>query len=135
MTVSSILICACVTLFVFGIATYIILEIRETKTTALSILIAVFLTIIIWVGTYVYINNTASGRRALKTQDSNFHNGIEREVTVYDMNGKVIEHFQGRFDVDYTNERIMFDDENGNRHIIYFKSGTVIINEIGEKTK
>lgn len=48
----------------------------------------------------------------------------------YDMDGDELEYFRGRFDVDYEDERIMFDDENGNRHVIYFKSGTVIINEI-----
>lgn len=135
MTISSVLVCLVLTFIICVVALYIILEIRDPKTTAFSIFLAVILAVVVWIGAYMYINNTASGRRALKTQDSNFHNGIEREVTVYDMNGKVIEHFQGKFDVDYTDERIMFDDENGNRHIIYFKSGTVIINEIGEKTK
>lgn len=83
-----------------------------------------------WAGLYWHYANTASGKRALKTQDSNFNDGIEREITVYDVDGDILEHFQGRFDVDYSNERILFDDENGNRHVIYFKTGTVIINEI-----
>ena len=84
-----------------------------------------------WIFANWYCNNTESGKRALKTQNSNFNAGIEREVIVYDMNGHELERFQGKFDVDYTNDRVMFDDENGNRHIIYFKSGTVIVNEIG----
>ena len=54
---------------------------------------------------------------------------------MYDMDGDELEYFRGRFDVDYEDERIMFDDENGNRHVIYFKSGTVIINEIEGEDK
>lgn len=34
--------------------------------------------------------NTESGRRALKDQQSNSTGGIERTVTVYDINGKLI---------------------------------------------
>lgn len=51
-------------------------------------------------------------------------------LLVYDMDDDVIEEFQGKFDVEYMDERIPFDDENGCRHIIYFNSGTVVINEI-----
>ena len=48
------------------------------------------------------------------------------------MDGDELERYRGRFDVDYSDGRVLFDDEEGNRHIIYFKSGTVIINELGE---
>ena len=66
----------------------------------------------------------------MKTQDSNFNNGIEREVIVYDMDGDIIQTYTGKFDIEYEDERILFDDENGLRHVIYFKTGTVIVNEI-----
>ena len=97
-----------------------------------SVLGGIILIVVLWVGLYVYYNCTEEGARALKTQKSNFNGGIERVVTVYDMNGNVIEEFEGKFDVDYSDERILFDDENGNRHVIYFKTGTVIVNEKGE---
>ena len=75
--------------------------------------------------------NTESGKRAIKTQESNFQGGIERKVEVYDMNGSLIKSYQGKFDVDYNECRIIFDDEKGLRHIIYYPTGTVIIDEIG----
>lgn len=59
---------------------------------------------------------------------------MQREVTVYDMQGEVIEHYEGRFDIDFSStqsgERIVFDDENGYRHVIYPGGGIVIINEV-----
>lgn len=79
-----------------------------------------------------YYNNTASGQRAVKTQESNFNNGIKREVTVYDMEGDVIHKYTGTFDVEYDDDRILFDDENGLRHIIYYPTGTVIIDEVAQ---
>lgn len=76
-----------------------------------------------------YYGNTASGNRALKTQESDFNNGIERVVTVYDIDGKVIQKYEGKFDVTYDSSRILFDDENGKRHVVYYTTGTVTIDE------
>ena len=138
MTISSIILCVILTIVILAI-TLGRLWIKNSEGSA-SLVFRIATPIIalgiiggLWWCVYFWQNNTESGRRELKTQDSNFHGGIEREVTVYDMNGDVIEHFQGKFDVEYKNERVMFDDENGNRHIIYFKSGTVIINEISQE--
>lgn len=83
-----------------------------------------------WGGGAWYYSSTEAGKRDLKTQESNLNGGIKRQVLVYDMDGDLLEEFQGHFDVDYETERILFDDENGFRHIIYFKSGTIIVNEI-----
>ena len=60
---------------------------------------------------------------------SDFGGGIERTVTVYDIDGEIIQEYSGKFDVDYDSERIKFDDENGERHVIYYTTGTVIIDE------
>lgn len=72
---------------------------------------------------------TESGKRAYKTQQSEFNEGIERIVKVYDMEGDLIAQYEGRFDVEYDASRIIFDDENGKRHVIYYSTGTVIIDE------
>lgn len=80
-----------------------------------------------------YYENTASGQRAFKDQESNFENGTERVVTVYDINGEIVKQYDGRFDVETGNvdnaPYILFDDENGKRHIIYYTTGTVTIDE------
>ena len=86
--------------------------------------------ILIYFGFRWYYANTATGSRALKTQESNLSNGIERTVKVYDVQGDLIKEYSGKFDVDYDDDRIIFDDEEGKRHIIYYPTGTVIIDEI-----
>lgn len=76
-----------------------------------------------------YLYGTESGERIVKDTKSNITGGIERVVTVYDIDGEVIKQYEGKFDVGYDSERIKFDDENGKRHIIYYTTGTVTIDE------
>lgn len=80
----------------------------------------------------IIYSNTAAGQRAYKDQQSNFNvNQITREVIVYDINGDIITTYTGKFDIETDNEKyILFDDENGLRHIIYYTTGTVIVNEV-----
>ena len=85
---------------------------------------AILLGFMLW-----YFGNTENGKRAMKTQESNFNGGIERTVKVYDIKGEIIAEYEGKFDVDYNESRIIFDDENGKRHIIYYKTATVVIDE------
>lgn len=80
-------------------------------------------------GLHWYYTSTASGSRAVKTQHSELNNGVERVVTVYDVEGDVIQRYDGKFDVTYDDDRILFDDENGKRHVIYYSTGNVIIDE------
>jgi hypothetical protein len=74
--------------------------------------------------------NTAGGKRTLKSWSSSINNGIEREIIVYDAVGNELYRQQGKFDIDYESERILYDDEKGLRHTIYFKDGIIIVNEI-----
>lgn len=95
-------------------------------------LIGIILSLVLLFGMLWYYNNTASGARAYKTQESNFSMGIERTVTVYDIEGDIIQQYEGKFDIEYDDDRILFDDEKGLRHIIYYPTGTVIIDEKGD---
>lgn len=72
---------------------------------------------------------TASGEREIKSFQSETKGGVERIVTVYDVNGQEIQKYEGKFDVERRTDSILFDDENGKRHIIYFTTGTVIVDE------
>lgn len=102
----------------------------DTRTSVrTSLIIGVVLSALFLIGMVWYFNNTADGARQLKSQQSNFNGGIERTVTVYDVNGQQIQKYEGKFDVDYDDNRIIFDDENGKRHVIYYPTGTVIIDE------
>lgn len=98
--------------------------------TLTGVLIGIILSGIVLGIMLFYFNNTASGKRAFKSQESNFNFGIERSVEVYDATGNLLKTYSGKFDVDYDDNRIIFDDENNKRHIIYYPTGTVIIDEI-----
>lgn len=101
------------------------------KDVIIGALVGLVVTLFISAFVYWYYQNTESGARALKTQESNFNKGIERKVSVYDIQGDLIQEYSGKFDLEYDDDRILFDDENGLRHIIYYPTGTVIIDEIG----
>lgn len=135
MTVNMILICVLVSVVIIAVSAFIFSVCNfGSKRKVVTIIVDILLIIILWCAGYWYCSNTAAGQRAMKTQRSEFGDGIERELTVYDMQGEVIEHYKGKFDIDTSSEgssaRILFDDEEGNRHIIYPGSGIVIINEI-----
>lgn len=84
------------------------------------------------IGCGLYNTHTESGKRALKSWDSEKSGGLNRTVTVYDVQGNEIAKYQGKFDVEESqNEgvvKIKFDVD-GKRHIIYAQTGTVLIDE------
>lgn len=66
----------------------------------------------------------------MKDQQSNLNGGIERVVSVYDIDGDLIVQYSGKFDIETDRESyILFDDEQGKRHIIYYTTGTIIVDE------
>ena len=133
MTVGGIIICIIATICLIIVAVYAIWEFDDNHNTIGIVLSAVFglaLIVAVWIIGFWYFNHTESGKRAMKSQESNFNGGITRKVSVYDVQGDVIAEYQGKFDVDYDNDRIVFDDELGHRHIIYYPTGTVIVDEV-----
>lgn len=114
-----------------GVSAFLIYMIKEEGGVGniIGLLVTLVITISICGGIYWWLNNTEGGKRAIKDTKSNLSGGVERVVTVYDFNGDVLQEYSGKFDVDYDSERIKFDDENGKRHVIYYKTGTVIIDE------
>ena len=97
----------------------------KIKVNALIIILVIIAGIILYC-----IFGTESGQRAIKDFQSNFAGGLQRTVTVYDMEGDVIKEYSGKFDVEYDSDRIKFDDENGKRHVVYYTTGTVVIDEV-----
>lgn len=127
MTVGGIIFCVICSIFVIFLGVMIG---SSTKPLA-GILIAVILVAGIWGGSSWYYNNTASGARAIKDQQSNFNNGIERHIVVKDYSGGVIAEYEGKMDIETDNETyVLFDDEEGKRHIIYNTTGFILIDEI-----
>lgn len=128
--IACVLICLVVSLFIVCgsvSATY-----GEWYGWVIGLLIAAIICALIVGGFHWYYTKTESGARAIKTEQSNLNGGIRRSVKVYDATGGLIQEYEGTFDVEYDDDRILFDDENGLRHIIYYPTGTVIIDEIGE---
>ena len=86
-----------------------------------------------FIGGAIFYLNTESGKRAVKDMQSELGNGIRRTVQVYDINGELIKEYEGKFDVETGNAEtapyIVFDDENGKRHIVYYTTGTILIDE------
>ena len=84
-------------------------------------------------GCGAYRSNTESGKRGLKSWKSETSGGLNRTVTVYDIKGKEIAKYAGRFDVEEDMLegviKVKFDDDKGKRHIIYAQTGTVLIDE------
>ena len=85
------------------------------------------------IGGAIFYLNTETGKRAIKDMESELNNGIHRTVSVYDVQGELIEQYSGKFDVETGNESgapyIVFDDDKGKRHIIYYTTGTILIDE------
>jgi len=83
-------------------------------------------------GCALYNTRTESGKRSVKSWQSETSGGIDRTVTVFDINGEEIAKYTGRFDVEESSQegvvKIKFDNE-GKRHIIYAQTGTVLIDE------
>ena len=73
--------------------------------------------------------NKASVKRWFRDVQSEFNNGVERTITVYDISGNVVKEYDGKFDVEIENQKIKFDDAEGKRHIVVLGSGTVCIDD------
>ena len=132
MTIGAIILCSVLALCLLILGVVIAVCAESIPGKILGIIVCIAIAVGIWVAGWFYCTHTEDGKRALKTQQSNFGGGIERKVTVYDIEGDIIAEYRGKFDVEYDNDRILFDDENGMRHIIYYPTGNVIIDEIGE---
>ena len=128
MTIGAFITFSIITLLILGGGILISVDNNGWAAAIISFLIC----LIMWGCAVFYYTHTESGKRAVKTEKSNLSGGITREVKVYDMEGDLIQSYKGKFDVDYDNDRIIFDDEKGMRHIIYYPTGTVIIDEVEE---
>ena len=100
-----------------------------------TILVTIILCIVVAFGFSWWHNNTGSGARAMKDYESNMNNGIEREITVTAEDGRLIFYYEGKCDIETTNNYILFEGEDGRRRMIYYGvQDTVLIIEKAEKT-
>lgn len=79
------------------------------------------------------LTKTESFKRFSKSLESEFQGGITREIVVYSEGGTEIYRESGKFDVEHTNDRLKWVDEDGHVQIIYLgRSSTAVVNEIGD---
>lgn len=135
MTIGIIILCSIISLCFLILGVPIAICTKNMLGKILGIIVCIAIAIGVWGAGWFYCNHTEGGKRELKTQQSNFNGGIERRVLVYDVSGYIIADYQGKFDIEYDDDRILFDDEEGLRHIIYYPTGTVIIDEIEAEEK
>lgn len=81
--------------------------------------IGIAIIIATYLGFRWYFTNTASGKRALIDQKSEFQNGIERTINVYTANGDIIATYTGKIDIADADGGYVKFDYNGKRYIYY----------------
>jgi len=93
-----------------------------------SALISTVAIVCIIASLFIWYFNTASGQRTVKSWKSNNSGGIERIVKVYSNEGKLIEEYEGKIDIQDTEygNKVLFD-LNGKRVVIY--NATVVTEE------
>lgn len=91
-------------------------------------MIAAVLTILILAVVIIFINR-ASIKRAFKDVKSEYNNGMPRTIEVYSPDGNLLQKYDGKIDVETNPSYIVFEDEDGKRHIIYPGASTVLIDE------
>ena len=97
-------------------------------------IITVLITIIIAVGIcwggHWYYGSTADGIRAMKDQQSNLNNGLNREITITAEDGREIFSYKGKCDIEHNDGYILFETEDNKRMMIYYGvTDTIIIKE------
>ena len=66
-----------------------------------------------------YFTETASGRRAVVDQRSDFNNGLERTINVLNDDGEVIRTYTGIIDIEGNDGGYVLFDYDGNRYTYY----------------
>lgn len=84
---------------------------------------------ILVVGTLFATTGCATFKKWGKNIESEFGNGLNRIVKVYSVDGKLLETYEGKIDIDYNDNRVIFQVNGGNRIAIYTKTATVIVEE------
>lgn len=123
-------------IFVIVLASSIGVGVEEDwKSGLITFVVGMVILVLIAAGIGFYNTHTESGKRALKSWESDKSGGLNRIVHVYDMEGEEIATYQGKFDIEEHAEegivKVKFDVD-GERHIIYCSTGTVVIDEVPE---
>lgn len=109
---------------------------ESKKPILISIPIIAICVIVMIFGLSWWNTHTASGVRSVKEYQSEFNNGLEREITITAEDGREIFHYEGKVDIETKHDGnanyILFESEEGQRYLIYYGiTDTVLIIEKG----
>lgn len=102
----------CFTFFVF-------MEADSVSVKVVSILVGIALIVALFFGMRWYFSSTASGQRAMTDQKADFGNGLERTITIYTADGKVIAQYTGKIDIEGNAGGYVLFDFEGKRYTYY----------------
>lgn len=131
MTILAYVILAFVVAVLIIIVALVRLGTDSVSKTVVSAIVALIIFVALFCGMRWYYSSTAGGLRAMKDQQGNLENGLERTVKVYNIDGKEIWNYTGKMDLAYDGDgSIYFDDaQTGKRTIIYNPTGITIVEE------
>ena len=96
----------------------------------ITFLVTIILAVGICWGGHWYCGSTADGVRAMKDQQSNFNNGLNREIVITAEDGREIFYYKGKCDIEHNDDYILFETEDRKRMMIYYGiTDTIIISE------
>lgn len=101
---------------IIGVLGYAIYDSTESvlAIVAAALAIALLLGCMLW-----YFNGTASGKRAMVDQRSDFSNGMERTIKVYTADGNIIAEYTGKIDIEDNAGGYLLFDFDGKRYTYY----------------
>ena len=101
------------------IGLFCVLELEEITRKILAGFVTAILIFSLFFGIRWFFKNTASGQRALVDQKSELSGGIDRTITVYTADGKVIARYSGKIDIEGNAGGYVLFDFNGKRYTYY----------------
>lgn len=130
MTVGAIILLVMLTIF-GGLAVVSAFMTLDSKCGIIALLVTILVLLSCFFGFRWYYSSTASGMRAVKDQQSNLNNGLNREITITAEDGREIYHYKGKCDIETQDWYILFEGEDGLRRTIYWGiTDTIIIEEL-----
>jgi len=130
MTIGAIVLLVMLAIFgVFAVVSAFVMA--DSKCGIIALLVAILVLLSCFFGFKWYYSSTASGMRAVKDQQSNLNNGLNREITITAEDGREIYHYKGKCDIETQDRYILFEGEDGLRRTIYWGiTDTIIIEEL-----
>lgn len=110
---------SCLALCFIGAGIFALIVCETAAGKILGISAGIIATVLLLIGMLWYYGNTASGQRALVDQKSELNNGLERTITVYTADGKVLAQYTGEIDIEGNDGGYVLFDYNGKRYTYY----------------